>query len=283
MRIDVVAPLLVAITSLETITSAVAEPVPRRPWPTTIANADTLASRFSPPEGFERTAADPLSFAAWLRALPLKPHGSAVRLHTGAPKWRQDVHAAVVDIDTGQRDLQQCADAIMRLRAEWLWSIGAKHAIAFNYTGGGRVPYSRFARGEKPSESGKSWSRGGKADDSYAGFRRYLVGVFSYAGTYSLERELRAVPDGETPKAGDVFIKGGFPGHAVMVADVVENPRTGERRFLLMQSFMPAQDIHVLKNPAARDGSPWYAAPVSWPFVTPEWTFPAGSLKRSTD
>ncbi|MFN3868347.1 MAG: DUF4846 domain-containing protein [Hyphomicrobiaceae bacterium] len=283
MRSDVIAAVLFAVVALGTITMAVAEPIPPRPWPTTTQNADTLARRFPPPAGFQRTAAEPRSFAAWLRGLPLKPQGSAVLLHTGSPKWRQDVHAAVIDIDTGPRDLQQCADAIMRLRAEWLWSIGAKNRIAFDYTGGGRVPFSRGARGERPSESGKSWSRGGKADDSYAAFRRYLTGVFTYAGTYSLERELRAVPDGETLQAGDVFIKGGFPGHAVIVADVVENPRTGEQRVLLMQSFMPAQDIHVLKNPAARDGSPWYAAPVSWPLATPEWTFPKGSLKRWAD
>lgn len=272
-----------AVVMLAMATAAVAEAEPPRPWPTTTANPETLAARFTPPAGFERAPAGARSFAAWLRGLPLKPDGTAVRLHTGAPKWRQDVHSAVLDIDTGPRDLQQCADAIMRLRAEWLWSTGAKDAIAFDYTGGGRVAYSRVARGEKPSQSGRSWSRGGRADHSYAGFRRYLTGVFSYAGTYSLERELRPVPPGEAPRAGDVFIKGGFPGHAVLVADVVQNPRSGEQRFLLLQSFMPAQDIHVLKNPAARDGSPWYAAPVSWPFVTPEWTFPAGSLRRWAD
>ena len=281
--LGVVAGLSIGVAAFTLAMSAVADTASLRPWPTTAANPDTLAARFAPPEGFDRTPAEPRSFAAWLRRLPLKAEGSAVLLHTGAPKWRQDVHSAVVDIDTGARDLQQCADAIMRLRAEWLWSIGAKDRIAFDYTGGGRVPYTRVARGEKPSESGKSWSRGGRADDSYAGFRRYLTGVFSYAGTYSLERELRTVPEGQVPRVGDVFIKGGFPGHAVLVGDVVENPRTGEQRFLLLQSFMPAQDVHVLKNPSARDGSSWYAAPVTWPFVTPEWTFPAGSLKRWAD
>ncbi len=57
-----------------------------------------------------------------------------------------------------------------------------------------------------------------------------------------------------------MFIKGGFPGHAVLVADVAENATTGEKRFLLVQSYMPAQQMHVLKNPAAADGSPWYPA-----------------------
>ncbi len=204
-------------------------------------------------------------------------------LYTGVKKARQDVHAAVIDIDVEKRDLQQCADAVMRLRAEWLWSIGAKDSIAFNYTGGGRVAYTRFASGERPNEDGKRWRRTAQADRSYAGFRRYMTNVFSYAGTYSLARELSSVPDGSMPRIGDVIIKGGFPGHAVLVIDMIENAQTGEKRFLLAQSYMPAQDIHILKNPAAADGSPWYAAPIVWPLVTPEWTFASGSLKRWPD
>jgi hypothetical protein len=79
---------------------------------------------------------------------------------------------------------------------------------------------------------------------------------------------------------GDVVIKGGFPGHAVLVADVVRNPSTGEKRFLLLQSYMPAQEIHVLKNPANADGSPWYKTDIGLLLETPEWTFPHTALKR---
>lgn len=221
--------------------------------------ADTLAGRIAPPAGFVRVTAAPGSWAEWLRALPMKPDGAPVLLYTGARKWRQDVHAAVVDIDTGNRDLQQCADAIMRLRAEWLYASGRAREIAFDDTDGKRLRFESVA-----------------AKD-YAGFRRYMTRVFAYAGTYSLAREL--VPaDPRTLAIGDVFIKGGFPGHAVLVADLVEHPLTRERRFLLLQSYMPAQEVHVLKNPA--DGSPWYPADFAWPLVTPEWTFAAGSLKR---
>ena len=41
---------------------------------------------------------------------------------------------------------------------------------------------------------------------------------------------------------------------------------------------MPAQQMHVLKNPAAADGSPWYPAAFDGELVTPEWTFAAGAL-----
>lgn len=276
--------LLVLVTAMATVPTATAfaQDTAARPWPTSqrTNTQDTLEERIATPSGFTRTPANPGSFAAWLRALPMKPTGTPVMLYNGALKARQDVHAAVIDIDIGKRDLQQCADAVMRLRAEWLWSIGAKGRIAFNYTGGGRVDYTRFASGARPSEDGKRWRKRGKADKSYDGFRRYMTNVFVYAGTYSLSRELALVPGGQTPRIGDVIIKGGFPGHAILVIDMAENSETGQQRFLLAQSYMPAQDIHILKNPAAVDGSPWYDAPITWPLATPEWTFYKGSLKR---
>lgn len=242
------------------------------------SSRETLEQRIPPPAGFKRVPVATGSWGEWLRGLAVKPAGSPVHTYTGAKKWRQDVHAAVVDIDVGTRDLQQCADAIMRLRAEWLFANGRAGDIAFNYTDGGRVPFSRWSRGERPSQSGKTWRTSAKADASYASFRRYMDQVFSYAGTYSLDRELKRTPDAGIA-IGDVFIKGGFPGHAVLVADMAENASTGEKRFLLLQSYMPAQEIHVLTNPQDA-ASPWYSANLTWPFETPEWRFPVGSLKR---
>ena len=137
---------------------------------------------------------------------------------------------------------------------------GRSKEIAFNDTGSAKpIAFSRWSAGERPRMSGRalSWSRGAAPDASYASFRRYMDTVFIWAGTYSLEREMRPVPVAEI-EAGDLFIKGGFPGHAVIVADVAQNRTTGEKRFLLLQSFMPAQEIHVLKNGQSPDGSPWY-------------------------
>jgi hypothetical protein len=275
-------PILVVLVLL--IAPGLAGAEPRYAWPAAQAHVgrDTIAQRIAPPTGFERRPVPPDSFGAWLRGLPLKPAGSPVLLYTGAPKFRQDVHAAVVDIDVGTRDLQQCADAAMRLRAEWQFASGRAKEIAFNDTGAAKpIAFSRWMAGERPHISGKalSWSRGAAPDASYASFRRYMDTVFTWAGTYSLEREMRSVPVAEI-EAGDLFIKGGFPGHAVTVADVAENRATGEKRFLLLQSFMPAQEIHVLKNGQAADGSPWYPLDFGDKLVTPEWVFPRDSLRR---
>ena len=233
---------------------------PRYAWTPATPAPETLESRFPPPPGFTRVPAVTGTWAEWLRGLPMKPAGAPVLIYTGAKKWRQDVHAAVIDIDVGTRDLQQCADAIMRLRAEWLYGAGRSKEIAFDWDGQ-RHPFSRA----------------GKTD--YAAFRKYMDLVFAYAGTYSLEHELKPV-DVADMTTGDVFIKGGFPGHAVLVADMAEDKATGERRFLLVQSYMPAQEMHVLRNPKSEDGNPWYGTDIGAELTTPEWVFARSALRR---
>lgn len=219
--------------------------------------ASSLEARIPPPEGFQRVPLPPGSFGAWLRGLRLKPPGTPVRLFDGSLKGNQDAHVAVVDIDVGDRDLQQCADAIMRLRAEWLLSQGRVGEISFD------------------DGDGKPMSYAARTADRKA-FRRYLQHVFNYAGTFSLSRQLRPKP--LTALApGDVFIQGGHPGHAVLVVDVAADT-SGARRFLLLQSYMPAQDMHILKNPAS-EATPWYASEANAPLATPEWTFPPNSLR----
>lgn len=224
------------------------------------SNGKTLRDVIAPPAGFERVAAqNPKSWASWLRGLPMRPPGTPVRLFTGQNKWRQDVHSAVINIDVGTRDLQQCADAIMRLRAEWLFARTGNTRITFNNTNGKAMVF-----------------RHGRST-SYRKFRKYMTRVFAYAGTYSLERELKR-KDIQDIKIGDVFIKGGFPGHAVLVIDMAVNPNTGAKKFLLMQSFMPAQDMHILKNPADPNGGPWYDVVPGARLKTPEWEFDTDAL-----
>lgn len=240
----------------------------------------TVETRFPVPAGFQRLPADSASFAAYLRQLPLHPDGHPVHLFDGRLKHRQDVHVAVLDLDVGKRDLQQCADAVMRLRAEYLFGQKRFADIHFHFTNGFRADYARWRLGERIRVEGNRayWAAGGAANSSYAAFRQYLDMVFTYAGSASLEREL-APADPVTIRPGDVWIRGGHPGHAVIVLDVAEHTDSGERRFLLAQSYMPAQEIHVLRNPAA--DSPWYSTTqIGTHLETPEWTFERGQLRR---
>jgi hypothetical protein len=67
----------------------------------------------------------------------------------------------------------------------------------------------------------------------------------------------------------------------VLVADIAVEKATGRKLFLLLQSFMPAQEIHLLRNPADAALSPWYPLDsFKSTLVTPEWVFQPQHLKR---
>ena len=255
-----------------------AQPPTSHPWEPTAT--ETVAERFPPPPGTTRLEVSSTSFGAWLRQLPLAPPGTPVHYHDGRVKPRSSVHVAVIDLDVGARDLQQCADAVIRLRSEHLWARGCSDQIAFNFTSGDRARWRDWQQGLRPKVRGNKvdWVAAASADASYGNFRRYLNSVFTYAGSYSLHRELETVHDPEKLQPGDVFIQGGFPGHAVVVLDVAVGADK-ERHFLLAQSYMPAQDVHVLDNPAS-PGNPWYPARSGGVLRTPEWTFEHADLRR---
>ena len=252
------------------------------PWVARYDVRDTIAGRIAAPDGYERLETETGTFACWLRRLPLKKVGTPVRLYDGREKGDQDAHAAVIDIDTGESDLQQCADAVIRLRAEYLFAVGKADAIRFNFTSGDRADFARWRDGWRPAIQGNTvrWTRSAAADASHASLRRYLDTVFTYAGSASLSAEMTPVPPGESVRIGDVFIRGGFPGHAVIVVDAAENRRTGKRGMLLAQGFMPAQDMHVLVNPSSPAPGPWYEADFGDTLRTPHWTFRRNELRR---
>lgn len=171
---------------------------------------------------------------------------------------------------------------MIRLRAEYLFSQGRYDEIHFNSSSGDSIDYARWRSGERPKVVGGrvQWVSRAVPDVSYAGFRRYLRFVFQYAGTASLAAELVPVASFDDLHLADVFIRGGSPGHAVLVAAVAVHQETGRKAFLLLQSYMPAQDVHGLRNPASASWSPWYEVPAGDGLVTPEWTFRPGELRR---
>ncbi|AOT72142.1 DUF4846 domain-containing protein [Geosporobacter ferrireducens] len=246
-----------------------------------LPEGERIQERFVPPGSYKRTVIPDDSFESYLRELPLKPHGSFVHYYDGTIKRRSNVYDAVVDMDIGERDLQQCADAIMRLRAEYLYGQGRYDEILFHLTNGFPVDYQKWRNGYRIALDGNRtyWVKKTNASDSYQDFRKYLNLVFAYAGTLSLSKELEPITLSEM-QIGDVFIQGGSPGHAVIVVDMAEHNETGRRIFLLAQSYMPAQEIQILKNPMDEEISPWYTADFEGPLQTPEWTFYSRDLKR---
>jgi hypothetical protein len=147
----------------------------------------------------------------------------------------------------------------MRLRAEYFYEKSDFDKINFTDNNGTSYTY--------------------KAPFSRKFFDAYLERVFGMCGTASLSKQLRTKVDLENIESGDVLIRGGFPGHAVIVMDVAAN-KDGNKIFLLAQSYMPAQDIHVLNNPADKNLSPWYKVNDEKIIETPEYTFTRDELKR---
>jgi len=238
----------------------------------------TLQTRFSPPPGFERRPVDEHSFAAYLRSLSLKPAGSKVKYFNGHTKER-DVYIAVVDMEISNRDLQQCADAIMRLRGEYFYARKEYDKISFTLTNGFKVDYTEWMKGNRVAVNGNTttWKKSAEPSNTYQDFRNYMEFVFIYAGTLSLSKSLHSKSIKDI-SIGDVFIVGGSPGHAVIVVDVAEKA-SGEKVFMLAQSYMPAQETQILKNDNNDALSPWYSADFTGSLSTPEWDFESNQLK----
>jgi hypothetical protein len=214
------------------------------------------------------------SFAAYLRNLPLKKHGSDVILYNGKLKENQSAHIAVVDKPILKLDLQQCADAIMRCRAEYLFKTKQYNKISFNFTNGFKADYIRWREGKriKVDRNKVSWFEAAKLDTSEKCFNDYMKVVYNYCGSLSLSKQLKQKQFAKL-EIGDVLLIGGSPGHAELVVDKIFNPKTKEFKFLLLQSYMPAQEMQILKNNNDAVNSPWYSSLTDYEIGTPEYMF----------
>ncbi|KAA5536704.1 hypothetical protein F0919_03270 [Taibaiella lutea] len=232
------------------------------------------------PKGYKRIIAGNNSFAVYARNIQLKSDNT-VYLFSGIKKGNQSAQYAVLNIDVGNKDLQQCADAAMRLRAEYLFSQNRYNDIKFQFTNGFLCDFEHYANGYRVKFNGNncSWIKQTGISYTHATLRKYLDLVYSYAGTKSLYNQMKPVSFSKI-EPGDVLLQKREPyGHAVTVMDMAYNPQTKDTIFLLSQSYMPAQDIHILRNQMNDDLSPWYSVNGADIIETPEWTFTKNDLK----
>ncbi len=241
-----------------------------------------LSAVFRPPEGFARVEAEPTTFQAFLRNLPIRQDRTHVLAYDGRRLARPS--AAVVLLDVGERDLQQCADSAIRLHAEWLWDAGHSNRAAYHFTSGDLTRFRDWVQGERISVKGSkvTRSKGTPRGGRHPSYRRWLDLVFRYAGTRSLRLDSDTVGDAPV-LGGDFYVQPGSPGHAVVVLDVAQH-RDGRRVALLGQGFIPAEDFHVLRATHDRvlDGV-WFLLPdAAHPTLsTPSWRpFRAGEARR---
>tara|TARA_R100001440_G_scaffold8418_5_gene16093 strand:- start:16408 stop:17295 length:888 start_codon:yes stop_codon:yes gene_type:complete len=223
----------------------------------------TILDEFDTPQDYKRKNYD--EYSLWLYNLPI--HTGYARYHNGGiVKGKGRTYAATFTYEIGNKDLHQCADAAFWLRAYYLWESNRESEIGFHYTDGTYVSYWGWLRDNNITIS------------DYNTFFRYMEHMWIYAGTWSLENlETDTIPITDM-QPGDVFVQGGFPGHAVTVVDVAIHNETGHKVFMLAQSYMPAQEQHILIDP--QDGDVWFDMKEEGPIYTYTWTFNSQNLRR---
>ncbi len=192
------------------------------------------------PGGYERIQGEDPAYARFLRDLPLKERGSKIQLYTGGKSHGQALGYAVVDIPLIS-NAEQCADACMRLRSEYLFKAGKYNLIRFKNVNGQTMAYN-----------------GG---NSRQNFENYLKKVYNVASSFSLSRDLAVRPLSDI-QPGDVFVypagrNGRQYGHAMLVLDVAQN-KEGKKAFLMVSGNIPAREFHVLRNFHNLFRSPWF-------------------------
>lgn len=240
---------------------------------------NTIETRYNVPNGYKRVSVEKGSFAEYLRNQKLKPYGEKALFFDGKVKPSEGVYDSVIDVEIGNRDLHQCADAVMLLRAEYFYAKKEYGNIHFNFVSGFNAEYSKWMEGYRINPNGKgSYYKKGQPSNTYKDFRSFMDIVFGYAGTLSMEKEMKPQTL-ENMQIGNVFIKGGSPGHAVIIVDMAENDR-GEKIFMLAQAYMPAQQTQILINPNDSRMGVWYSLKDTDILRTPQWTFSIEHLRK---
>ena len=189
----------------------------------------TIESYFEIPKNYKRISQS--DYHSWIISKKINTKDE-VRYYDGRVKQGlNSVYKAKFVYDIGNKNLHHCADAAMYNQARYLFETKQYKKIVFTNNFTGKKYYYT------------------KAFDIYneSTFRTYIVNCWKNMGTWSLETYDTVLVNVENMQVGDMFLIGGFPGHAMSVVDIIENNQ-GNKKFMLAQSFMPAQEQHILLN-----------------------------------
>jgi len=237
-------------------------------------NGKTITSRILLPKNYKRASYLENSFSDYIQNYNLKPFGTQVINYDGNPYVYQEGHVGVLELPVPSNGLQQCADALIRMRAEYLWETNQKDKIGFNFTSGHYCSWKKYAEGYRPKIKGSnvSFHKTASANASKENFYKYLNLIFMYSGTQSLYSELPKINSIEKVQVGDMLIYPGSPGHVIMVVDKATNSE-GENLYIFAQGNTPAQSVHIIKNPSDLSLSPWFQVEIGEYVEIPTYYF----------
>src|SRR6187455_1760196 len=152
------------------------------------------------PQGFAYVGDGDSAYSNWLLDLKLKK-SKTIYLYNGKLKSNQGVQYGVLNIDIGKKDLIQCADAAMKLRADHLFEKHLYDQIKFLTTSGNDLSFESWLKGMRWKVQGAklvSYNIHKEEPNIQQEYNSFLEFAFSYCGTYSLSKQLRVVNDNKS-------------------------------------------------------------------------------------
>ncbi len=191
----------------------------------------TIGTRFNPPAGYERKEAPKGSITEFYRNYPMFPSTHHVTNCFG----QTYSNTQVLKMDLIGDNIQQCADAAMRLRCEYLFNQKQYDKISFHVSNGNIWSYNNYLKNYNKKISEES-------------LRDYMFYLFSWCGSKSLD-DYDTVPVAFNDiRVGDIACRGGTPGHVATIVDIAY-PTDGSKdtvAVLFAQSYQPAQETEII-------------------------------------
>ena len=222
-----------------------------------------IKNSFRIPQGYER--ADINNYHKWLICQPILLDSKVKTYDNKTIEGLGYSYAAKFDYNIGNKNLHQCADAAIYLNAAYLYETKNWCFITYTANDGRKISFNRFRWNSK--EKRKST------------INEYLEEVWKWVGSFSLDKFDTDPVTLKEAIAGDLIIEGGSPGHVITIVDVIVNKTTGVKKYMLAQSYMPAQEQYILLN-EENPKTVWFEFKEGEDIETPGWLFSSNSIKR---
>ena len=238
-----------------------------------IPSETTIGTRFNPPAGYKRVQVSNDSFGKYLRDFKLREYTTKPLAYDTAAKTLANNDSApavsVLDMDLiNKSNLQEAANSVIRLYAEFLYKQGRFDDIAFNLltTPAFRLDFRTWSEGGRLIEEGNSitWCkehgehckhRDVDTGTEYGVFKYYMQNVMLHSNISSLPSNMKSVSMNEVT-VGDIIVYADSKIPDIIV-DMAENA-DGSKLLLIARGGNPASEIFIVRNESNSDLNPWH-------------------------